>query len=253
MDAMERYFTNLQALLSRVWETQREAMEAAAQALSRATLEGKNIFAFGCSHAGLLAFELYYRTGGMANINPVRAPGMYLDIDPVTMTSEMERMPGYGRIIADNRPIGAGDVVLVHSVSGRNPVPVEFALRCREKGAFVIVLTSVETERSVASRCPDGKKLIDAADLVLDNCGCIGDGSVPVAGIPEKVGPTSTAVGAAMLNAIVCRAAELTAEAGCTPPVFISANVDGGDAHNAAVMEAYQDHIFYMGPAARKQ
>ena len=125
MNAMEAYFANVKKVLNRVWDSQREAMETAAQWMSRATLEGHNLFAFGCSHAGLLALEMYYRTGGMANINPVRAPGLCLDVDPATMTSQMERMADYGRIIADNQPIGEGDVVIVHSVSqlkGRDTV-----------------------------------------------------------------------------------------------------------------------------------
>ena len=247
MNAMDAYFDNLKRVLETVWETQHDNMEAAARRLSEATLTGHNIFAFGCSHAGLLALELYYRTGGMANINPIRAPGLHLDIDPATMTSDMERMVGYGAIIADNNPIGAGDVVLVHSVSGRNPATIDFAARCREKGAFVICLTSVATERQSVSRHPSGKLLMDVSDLVLDNGGCVGDGSVKVAGVPEKVGPTSTAVGAAMLNAVVARCVELTVQAGGEAPVFLSANVEGGDAHNKAMMARYKDHIFYMG------
>ena len=247
MNAMEAYFSNLKRVLDTVWETQRDAMETAARWMSEATLASRNIFAFGCSHAGLLALEMYYRTGGMATINPVRAPGLNLDIDPATMTSQMERLPEYGKIIADNQPIGTGDVVIIHSVSGRNTVTVDFALRCKEKGAKVICLTSVETGRRIPSRHPSGKLLMDVADLVLDNCGCVGDGSVVVEGVPEKVGPTSTAVGAAMLNAVMTRCVELTIQAGGMAPVFISANVEGGDAHNKAMLAKYSDHIFYMG------
>lgn len=247
MNATDAYFDNLTRVLETARRTQAGTMETAATWLKDATLSGKNIFAFGCSHAGLLALELYYRTGGMANINPVRAPGMNCDVDPVTMTSQMERMEGYGTIIADNQPVGEGDVVLVHSVSGRNAVPVEFAVRCREKGARVICLTSVQTEKQTTSRHSSGKLLMEVSDLVIDNCGCVGDGSVQVPGFPEKVGPTSTAVGAAILNAIVARTVELIVEAGGDPPVFRSANVEGGDAYNREMLERFKDHIFYMG------
>ena len=246
MSAIHSYFSNLAAVLDEALSTQEDAMEAAARAMSQATLSGHNIFAFGCSHAGLLAFELYYRTGGMATINPVRAPGLYLDIDPATMTSQIERLPEYGRIIADNQPIGQGDVVIIHSVSGRNTVTVDFALRCKEKKAFVIALTSVATGKEIPSRHPSDQLLMDVADLVIDNCGCVGDGSIVIDGVPEKVGPTSTAVGAAILNAVMTRAVERTVEAGGMAPVFISANVPGGDEHNKAMLEKYKDHIFYM-------
>ncbi len=247
MNAIDAYFTNIAVVLDNVLTTQRDAMEQSAKLLADATLGDHNIFAFGCSHAGLLALEMYYRTGGLATINPVRAPGLTLDIDPATMTSQMERLPEYGRVIADNQPIGEGDVVIIHSVSGRNTVTVDFALRCREKGARVIALTSVAAGKAIPSRHPSGKLLMDVADVVLDNCGCVGDASIEINGVPEKVAPTSTAVGAAMLNAIMGRAVELIVERGEVPPIFMSANVPGGDEHNRDMLRRYKNHIFYMG------
>ena len=248
MNSIDAYFTNIAVVLDNVLTTQRGAMEESAKLLADATLGDHNIFAFGCSHAGLLALEMYYRTGGLATINPVRAPGLTLDIDPATMTSQMERLPEYGRVIADNQPIGEGDVVIIHSVSGRNTVTVDFALRCREKGARVIALTSVAAGKAIPSRHPSGKLLMDVADVVLDNCGCVGDASIEIKGVPEKVAPTSTAVGAAMLNAIMGRAVELIVERGEVPPIFMSANVPGGDEHNRDRLRRYKNHIFYMGP-----
>ena len=247
MDVIGAYLDNFKNVMQKVADTQTENLRLGAQKLAEAALSGHNIFAFGCSHAGLLALELYYRTGGMALINPVRAPGLCLDIDPATMTSQMERLPEYGKVIVDNQPIGEGDVVIVHSVSGRNTVTVDFALRCREKGARVIALTSVAAGKASPSRHPSGKLLMDVADVVLDNCGCMGDGSLNVPGVMEKVGPTSTAVGAAMLNAMVAQAVEMITAAGGVAPVFVSANLEGGDEHNKKMLAQYKDHIFYMG------
>ena len=244
---IQQYIVNLQRTLDTVLSTQSEAILHGAQKLCEASLGGRNIFAFGCSHAGLVALELYYRTGGMATINPIRAPGLCLDVDPATMTSQMERLEGYGRVIVDNQPIGQGDVVIVHSVSGRNTVTVDVALRCREKGAYVIALTNMQTTTVQASRHPSGKNLYQVADLVLDNCGCLGDSSLTIDGVPERVGPTSTAVGAAILNAMVAQAVALIAQAGVVAPVFVSANLDGGDEHNQRMLQVYRDHIFYMG------
>ena len=221
-------------------------MEQTARLLAQATMERRRIFIFGCSHAGLLSSELCYRTGGMATINAVRAPGMQLDIHPLTMTSEMERLPQYGTVSADNIPLQAGDVLLLHSVSGRNPVIVDVALRAKERGATVVALTNVAYSQSVSSRHPKGLKLMDVADILLDNTGVSGDASIDVPGVPEKVAPTSTVVGAAMLNAIVAQAIAYIAQAGKTPPVFLSSNLDEGDAHNARMLVEYRDLIFYL-------
>ena len=91
-----------------------------------------------------------------------------------------------------------------------------------------------------------GKRLFECADLVLDNCGAVGDAAVSIEDFAERTGPTSTAVGAAILNAMVCAAVGEFKRRGVTPPVFVSANLEGGDAHNKTVMEQYKDQICYM-------
>ena len=247
MNGIDAYFDNLERVLDSARRSQRQSMEQASELLCDTIVNGGSLFAFGCSHAGLLALELYYRTGGLALINPVKAPGLCLDVDPATFTSQIERLKDYGVLICDFSHIKKGDSVIVHSVSGRNTVTVDFAIRCREKGAKVIGLTSLEAGKSNPSRHPSGKLLCDVADIVIDNCGCSGDGSVKLEGLAEKVGPTSTAVGAAILNAIVVRTVELILDKGLTPPVFMSANVEGGDEHNKTMLEQYQQRIHYMG------
>ncbi len=246
MNAIEIYRQALNDTLDRAFAINADALRSGARLLADANLQGRNIFAFGCSHAMLPMLELYYRTGGMATINPVRAPGLCLDIDPATMTSQMERIPGYGKIIVDALPLEPGDVLLVHSVSGRNPVPIDVALRAKEKGARIIVLTSMAMTNAVTSRHPAGLKLCDTADILLDNAGCVGDAAITIPGVPEKVAPTSTSVAAALLNAMMAQAVEMIVEAGGIPPVFVSANLDGGDEHNKKMLQQYGAHIFYM-------
>ncbi len=246
MDAIREYRNALNDTLNRAFDNNDESLRKGAQLLARANLEGHNIFAFGCSHAMLPMLELYYRTGGMATINPVRAPGLCLDIDPATMTSQMERIPEYGKVIVDSLPIGEGDVFMVHSVSGRNTVPIDAALRAKEKGATIIVLTSMAMTMSVTSRHPKGLRLCDTADVLIDNCVCVGDAAITIPGVPEKVAPTSTAIAAALLNAMMAEAVKLIVEQGGVAPVFVSANLDGGDEHNKEMMKKYGEHIFYM-------
>ena len=246
MDVIQAYFDNMNEILEKVITTQKDALNEGAKLMSDAVLNGKNLFAFGCSHASLLALELYYRTGGMALINPIRAPGLNCDVDPATMTSQIERLPEYGRVIIDSQPIDEGDVLIIHSVSGRNTVTIDVAIRAKEIGATVIVLTNLATAKHVESRHPSGKNLYEIGDLILDNCGCLGDSSLRIPGVPDKVAPTSTAVGAAMLNAMMAQSVALITQSGEIAPIFVSANLDRGDAHNKAILEKYKERIFYM-------
>ena len=94
-----------------------------------------------------------------------------------------------------------------------------------------------------ASRHSSGKRLFEVADIVIDNCGCYGDASIEVKEINRNVAPTSTAAGAAILNAIEARAVELMIADGYIPDVFSSSNVDGGDEINNAYIEKYKKEI----------
>ena len=246
MSVIDTYYIRISEILAEAFEKEREPMEKAAQAIADANRNKQSVFAFGCNHAGLITLELFYRTGGMVTVNPVRAPGMMLEVSPITMSSEMERLPGYGRVLFDSLPARAGDVMIIHSVSGRNAVTVDMAEAAREKGLTVIVITNMNTSTAVTSRHPSGKKLYEFASLLIDNHGDLGDASVELPGFPQKIASSSTVVGAAILNAVVARANELLWEEGIEPPVFMSGNIDGGDAHNKAVIAEHRDNIFYM-------
>ncbi|MCR5681189.1 MAG: SIS domain-containing protein [Clostridiales bacterium] len=246
MKASERYYNRVSEILEEVFREEADAIEEAAQAIAEANRTGQSVFAFGCNHAGLITLELFYRTGGLVTVNPVRAPGMMLELSPPTMTSEMERMPGYGKIIFGNLKTKPGDVIIIHSVSGRNAVTIDMAEAAREAGMRVIVVTNLNTATAVTSRHPSGKKLHDFASILINNHGDLGDASVEIEGFPQKVASTSTVVGAAILNAVVARVCEILMAEGITPPVFMSGNIDGGDEHNRRVMNERRDNIFYL-------
>ncbi|MBQ3859396.1 MAG: SIS domain-containing protein [Clostridia bacterium] len=246
MKASTKYYQRVTEIMAEVFDKEADGIEQAAGIIAEANRTKHSVFAFGCNHAGLIALELFYRTGGMVTVNPVRAPGMMLELSPPTMTSELERLPGYGNIIFNNMKAKAGDVLIIHSVSGRNAVTVDMAQAAREAGLTVIVITNMNTTKAVKSRHPSGKKLCDFASVLIDNHGDLGDAAVELEGFPQKVSASSTVVGAAILNAVTARACELLIESGFEPPVFMSGNIDGGDEHNKKVMAEYADNIFYL-------
>ncbi len=230
----------------KAWETQSEQFAVLKEKMIEAIRTKHSIYLFGCSHAGILAEEMFYRTGGLALINPIFFPGFMLNTRPITMTSKLERVEGIGKVLLDQNHVKAGDFLLIHSVSGRNTVPVEMAIEARKMGVFVACITNLEYSRSVTSRHPAGKNLYEVCDVVIDNCGALGDAAIEVPGLAEHIGPTSTAVGTAILNALVVDVIEELVNAGEIPPIFMSANLDGGDEHNKTMMEEYKDNIFYM-------
>lgn len=246
MSTIDKYYLRISEIMGEVFDKEHSTMEKAAQILAEANEKRRSIFGFGCNHAGLITLELFYRSGGMVTINPIRAPGMMLEISPPTMTSEMERMLGYGKIILDNEPAKADDVLIIHSVSGRNAVAIDMAQAAKDKGMCVVVVTNMNTATSVSSRHPSGKMLHDFADVLIDNHGDRGDAAIQLEGFSQKIASSSTVVGAAILNAVMVRACEILWEKGINPPVFMSGNIDGGDAYNKAVIAEHRENIFYM-------
>ena len=243
-----KYYEKINDLLKRLFLEQSENMRKAAEKIVDTIIGGDEgmIYIFGCTHAGIIAQEAFYRTGGLAVINPIFPPGLMCDITPSTLTSKIERIDGYGAIIADEYNIKKGDLLIIHSVSGRNAVPVDMAIRARERGAYVIAITSLEYSKASKPRSKSGKNLYEVSDLVIDNCGEIGDAAIKIDGFEQKTAPTSTVSGAAVINAVIAEAAGIFMERGVSPPVFISANIDGGDEKNAELIKKYKNRITYM-------
>ncbi|MCL2814986.1 MAG: hypothetical protein FWD23_10335, partial [Oscillospiraceae bacterium] len=70
--------------------------------------------------------------------------------------------------------------------------------------------------------------------------------ALEIEGFEQKTSPTSTIAGAAVINAVTAEAAGIFLETGQIPPVFMSANLDGGDEKNAALMRKYKNKIKYL-------
>lgn len=244
--AAGRYLEAVRDGLARLERTQAEALAKAAGMVMDAIMAGHSVFAFGASHSFMLAEELVYRTGGLMLINPIIPHGMNLMVRPLTMTSQLERLEGLGRVLLENSPASQGDVLIIASTSGRNAVALDMALAARDRGVKTIGVTSLDYSRSVASRHSSGKRLFELVDVVIDNCAPAGDAAVEFEGFPQKSGPLSTVLGCAALNAVVCQVIENLLARGVTPPVFISANLDGGDRHNAGLLAENADRVYYM-------
>ena len=244
--ATQRYIDAVEAALDRLRTTQDEAMREAAGLLTDAVLAGKSIFSFGATHSFMLTEELVYRTGGLMVVNPIVPHGMNLSVRPMTMTSQIERVPGYGDLLLRNSPARGGDVLVIASTSGRNAVVIDMALAARDLGVTTIGLTSMDYTRSVSSRHPSGKRLFEVVDLVVDNCAPAGDAAVEFDGFPQRSGPLSSVLGCTVVNCIACQVVQNLLDRGVTPPVFLSANVEGGDEHNARLLAENRDRIHYM-------
>jgi uncharacterized phosphosugar-binding protein len=232
--------------LEKLIDTQLPQIQSAANLLADTIINGSSLFSFGASHSFMITEEMVYRTGGLMLVNPIYPHGMNLSVRPLTLTSQLERVGCLGREILMHSPAKAGDVLVVTSTSGRNAVVIDMVLLAREKGIKTIAITSLAYSDGVSSRHPSGKKLAELADIVIDNGAPYGDAVVEIPGFRQKVGPLSSVTGCAVADAMVVETVQLLIQRGMTPPVFMSANLDGGDAFNAEQLRIHRDRIHYL-------
>lgn len=243
----KQYLNTVIGLLNRLQEEEMGSIEQAAKMIADAIENGHTLFAFGCTHSSLPIQDLVYRAGGLMLVNPLFGPGITaLDIKPTTISSAMEQMEGYAKVLLDNSPLKSGDVLILVSVSGRNAVPVELAQIAQERGIKVIGVTSREYSESVTSRHSSGKKMNDFADILLDNKAPKGDAVLQAEGVPQKFTPVSGVTSIALLQALIASTIEELLRRGIVPPIFLAANVDGGKEYNARLLAQYRDRIFYI-------
>ena len=242
-----RYLDAAIGVLERIRDEEAGALADAGARVATAITDGRRVFAFGCSHSSLPVQDIVYRAGGLMLINPLFAPGLTaLDVRPVTLTSELERLSGLASAILDHSALEPGDVLIVVSASGRNAVPVEIAEEASKRGCTVIAVTSRAYSDSVTSRHASGKKMHEFADVVLDNKVPIGDAALEVEGVPQAIGPVSGVSSSAVLQGLVAEVIHQLVDRGVEPPVFLSGNLDGGLEYNARQLDQYGDRIFYM-------
>jgi uncharacterized phosphosugar-binding protein len=234
--AYEQYFDRLRDLLAEV-EDQGAQIEAAAELMARSIANGGIVHVFGSGHSHMMAEEVFYRAGGLWAFNAM------LDINLTSFgtlrAGMVERTEGYARVVLDSFDVRAGEVVVIVSNSGINPVPIELAMEARQRGAATIAVTSAEQYGNAASRHSSGKKLVDVVDLVVDSRVPVGDGILLLDGMDTAVAASSTVLGAALMNAIVAQVAEVLLASGEQPPVIVSMNVPNGDERNRALEAKY--------------
>jgi uncharacterized phosphosugar-binding protein len=239
VNVIDAYASVLRDTLAAIFDGERKQIEAAAQATAESIARGGVLHIFGTGHSHLIAFEAFGRAGGLAAVNAIVDYG--LTGFNHGRDGKLERLPGYAEILLDTEDLRAGEVAVVVSNSGINAVPIDFARGCKQRGLTVIGIISLRHSGSSPSRHPDGVKLHEVVDIVIDNHGPQGDAAVALDGM--RTGPTSTVTGAAIINAITARAAQVLLELGQEARVLISQNLQGTEDRNAELLEPYRDRV----------
>ena len=241
----QAYLEQVQAAVSRVGETQRKAVDAAAELIVASLRNGGVVQAFGSGHSEALAMELAGRAGGLVPSNRLALRDLVIyggEPPEFLQDAKLERDPSVAQRIYDLARVEPADVFVIASNSGINGSVVELARVVKAKGHGLIAVTSAEQSVKLPSRHPSGQRLIDLADVVLDNGAPYGDAVLP---LPNggAVCALSSITGALLAQMVTAEVVRRLLAAGDTPPVYLSANVPGGDEHNQVLESRYAGRI----------
>lgn len=238
----KEYLRNIQKLLEKLENTQEQVIEQVAEVCADCIYNGGLLYFFGTGHSHMICEEPFYRAGGLASIYPILETDLMLH-EGASKSSSYERLEGLGNVVVTHTPLGKGDVLFLISNSGRNCAIIDAALEAKKRGAVTVAITSMNHTTNVASRHSSSLNLYQVCDFVLDNGGIMGDASVSLDGLPQKIAPTSSVIDITLVNLVLVNTVELLLQKGMTPPVFTSANTDQGDSANKNILETYKSRI----------
>ena len=221
------FFANAMKRLKDLEQTQLPQIHAAAKVCAESIGQGGLVFLFGSGHSRLLCDEMAPRQGCFVGFVPMANTGLstFADVvgpDGLRPMLYLERYEGYAERILEGYRFGPHDAVIVISTSGIRPVIVEMAQNARRRGLAVIAIVSVEHCSKATPAHSSGQKLIDVADIVIDNCCPRGDCIMELQGLDWPTGPLSTVSGAMIINMLRCETAELLLRAGHKPTMLPS-------------------------------
>lgn len=208
--------------------------------------------AFGTGHSQAFAMEIAGRAGGLIPTARIALSDVVVlggqDRSVLASASTLEREPTIVDDLWALTDPDPADVFLIASNSGVNGSIVGFALKAKENGHGVIAVTSLEHTARVTPKHPSGRRLSEIADVVIDNLAPYGDATLTLGDRDADsdgigVGAVSSMTAAFIAQLLTIGAAERIAASGSTPPVYLSANIPGGDEHNHGLEDRYGDRL----------
>jgi uncharacterized phosphosugar-binding protein len=236
MSLADTYYTTATAMLARSREKNLPVIRTIAPLIGASIAAGGVLHTFGSGHSELIGREIIGRAGGLMPVTGLIDPGYGFS----------ENVVGYGTRLAErydhHYQFKAGETIIVISNSGKNSSPIEVALYAKTKGLHVVALTSLEMSTTAKTVHPGGQNLHAIADYTLDNLGMTGDAITEVA--PGRfAGPTSTLIGATLLNLLTLEVIDWLKIHGHDLPLVTSQNIPGGMEANIELSKRYRTRL----------
>lgn len=241
------YIDKAIANIREVADKQGDNIKAAASLMADAIQNDRliNVYAGG-GHTTLAMGEMFFRAGGLANINPMMETALSV-FNQALKYLELERTVNFGASIVKYYDIQPGDVVIIFHNIGINPATIDAAMEIKKRGAKLIAVASSYWQNEMPPehfiRHPNHTNLFDYADVCIDDYNPVGDAVVQVPGLDTPIAPVSNIVDFTIAHLLEIETVKQCIDRGIVPPVWSSANTPGGDEKNAAYLKKYRPQV----------
>lgn len=244
------YVENAIKNIREVAEKQADNIHAAAELMADAIQNDRLISVYGGGgHTTLCMGEMFFRAGGLCNINPIMETGLSV-FNQALKYLELERTVNYGSAIMKYYELQKDDVLIIFHNIGINPATIDAAMEAKKAGAKIIAVSSSAWQEGMPAdhfiRHPNGKNLFDYADVCIDDYNPVGDCIVEIPGMGTPIAPVSNVVDFTIAHLLEVETCHICMERGVQPPVWMSANTPEGDAYNAENLKKYKNRIKMM-------
>lgn len=244
------YVENAIKNIREVAEKQADNIHAAAELMADAIQNDRLISVYGGGgHTTLCMGEMFFRAGGLCNINPIMETGLSV-FNQALKYLELERTVNYGSAIMKYYELQKDDVLIIFHNIGINPATIDAAMEAKKAGAKIIAVSSSAWQEGMPAdhfiRHPNGKNLFDYADVCIDDYNPVGDCIVEIPGMGTPIAPVSNVVDFTITHLLEVETCHICMERGVQPPVWMSANTPEGDAYNAENLKKYKNRIKMM-------
>lgn len=248
--SFEQLYGTLSECFGKILENEQQSIRRAGDLWVESIKRDELIHVFGTGgHSTMGATEMFWRAGCLAAINPLLEPAL-LPAMGAKHSNWIERTEGLAPSILSANGVKAGETLVIVNAYGINPITIDAALEARRRGVKTIGITSTSFAEAVpkgaASRHSSGRNLHETVDVFVNNYMPLGDACVQVEGCPQKVAPVSTCLNSFCLHLIVIATVEKLVAEGIEPPLWVSANLPGGDQQNARWHEKYDPRVKHL-------
>lgn len=223
------YIEKIIAILTEIKTREAAALNSAAKACAASIQAGRAVLMFGAGHSALPAQEAFPRIGSIPGFVQITEPalgfnGFVTGKGGQKQMSFLEGTAGFAEVILSNYALTPLDTLIVFSNSGINALPVELCWLAKQQGLTTISIGSTAHSLANQPKNPLGKRLLEVADLHIDNHTPVGDTLITLED-GAQIGGSSTIASMLVMNAIVVATIQILRTAGVDCPVYPSHNV----------------------------